>query len=69
MWDEEIIGKYIAYLAGIGFMASPNGKGKKALPEITISPQQKIALMRVGGRGALIFRDISGEGEFKMFVG
>ena len=46
--DEEIIGKYIAYLAGIGFMASPNGKGKKAMPEITISPQQKIALMRVG---------------------
>jgi L-aminoadipate-semialdehyde dehydrogenase len=52
--DEEIMGKYLAYLAGIGFMASPSGKGAKILPEIKISPEQKIALMRVGGRGALV---------------
>ena len=52
--DEEIMGKYLAYLAGIGFMTSPSGKGKKALPQITISPEQKTALMRVGGRGALV---------------
>jgi L-aminoadipate-semialdehyde dehydrogenase len=52
--DEEIMGKYLAYLAGIGFMASPNGKGKKSLPEVKISSEQKIALMRVGGRGALV---------------
>lgn len=52
--DEEIMGKYFAYLTGIGFMAAPSGNGKKTLPEITISPEQKAALLRVGGRGALV---------------
>lgn len=52
--DEEIMGRYLAYLAGIGFMASPSGKGKKALPAIQINPEQKFALMTVGGRGALV---------------
>ncbi|KAG0646154.1 nonribosomal peptide synthetase [Hyphodiscus hymeniophilus] len=51
--DEEIMGRYLAYLAGIGFMASPSGNGE-ALPQIKISPEQKIALMQVGGRGALV---------------
>ena len=51
---EEIMGTYISYLIGIGFLSAPTGKGTKALPAITISPEQKIALMRVGGRGALV---------------
>lgn len=52
--DEEIMGQYLAYLLGIGFMPAPSGSGKKSLPAIKISPEQKIALMRVGGRGALV---------------
>jgi L-aminoadipate-semialdehyde dehydrogenase len=52
--DEEIMGRYLAYLISIGFMAPPSAKGKKALPIIKISPEQKVALMQVGGRGALV---------------
>ncbi|KAM3076161.1 large subunit of alpha-aminoadipate reductase [Clarireedia jacksonii] len=52
--DEEIMGRYLAYLAGIGFLPLPSGSGKKQLPDIKISPEQKIALLRVGGRGALV---------------
>jgi L-aminoadipate-semialdehyde dehydrogenase len=55
--DEEIMGRYIAYLVGIGFMPSPSAagaSGAKNLPDIKISPEQKIALLRVGGRGALV---------------
>lgn len=52
--DEEIMGQYLSYLAGIGFLQLPAGKGKKSLPEATISPEQKLALLRVGGRGALV---------------
>ena len=52
--DENIMGNYLGYLAGIGFLSLPEeGKGKK-LPEVKISPEQKIALLRVGGRGALV---------------
>ncbi|KAE8442048.1 large subunit of alpha-aminoadipate reductase [Mollisiaceae sp. DMI_Dod_QoI] len=52
--DEEIMGRYISYLAGIGFLSLPSGNGKKALPESKISAEQKVALLRVGGRGALV---------------
>jgi L-aminoadipate-semialdehyde dehydrogenase len=51
---EETMGTCLSYLIGIGFLPAPTGKGTKALPQITISPEQKIALMRVGGRGALV---------------
>lgn len=52
--DEEIMGRYLAYLVGIGFVGAPSSKGMKALPEVGISEEQKAALLRVGGRGALI---------------
>jgi L-aminoadipate-semialdehyde dehydrogenase len=52
--DEKIMGRYLSYLAGIGFLQLPTGKGKKSLPDATISPEQKLALLRVGGRGALV---------------
>ena len=52
--DEEMMGKYLSYLAGIGFLSLPTKQGKKLLPETKISPEQKIALLRVGGRGALV---------------
>jgi L-aminoadipate-semialdehyde dehydrogenase len=48
------MGRYLSYLVGIGFLQLPPGKGRKSLPETSISPEQKIALLRVGGRGALI---------------
>ena len=52
--NEAIMGKYLSYLGGIGFLPLPKGKGKEKLPASTIKPEQKIALMRVGGRGALV---------------
>lgn len=52
--DETIMGKYLSYLASIGFLPLPEGKGKEKLPASNIKPEQKIALMRVGGRGALV---------------
>jgi L-aminoadipate-semialdehyde dehydrogenase len=52
--DEEIMGRYLSYLAAIGFLPLPSGKGKKTLPEAKISPEQKSALLSVGGRGALV---------------
>lgn len=52
--DEEIMGRYLSYLAGVGFLEKPQGQGKEKLPEAQISPEQKAALLRVGGRGALV---------------
>ena len=52
--DEEIMGRYLAYLVGIGFIGAPDGKGKKVLPDVRIGEEQKNALLRVGGRGALV---------------
>lgn len=52
--DVDIMGNYIAYLAGIGFLPLPTANGRNVLPEVKISPEQKIALLRVGGRGALV---------------
>jgi L-2-aminoadipate reductase len=52
--DEEIMGRYISYLAGVGFLAQPEGQGKERLPAAQISKTQKDALLRVGGRGALV---------------
>ena len=51
--NEEIMGRYFAYLAGIGFMVLPRGDGK-ALPDVKITAEQKVALMQVGGRGTLV---------------
>lgn len=48
--DEGIMGKYLAYLVGIGFLKAPAaGRLKPA----EISKAQKQALLSVGGRGAL----------------
>ncbi|KAH8687352.1 L-aminoadipate-semialdehyde dehydrogenase-like protein large subunit [Tricladium varicosporioides] len=52
--DESIMGNYLAYLAGVGFLPLPTGKGVKGLPGVQISAEQKVALLRVGGRGALV---------------
>lgn len=52
--DEEIMGRYISYLAAVGFLQQPEGKGRERLPAAQISQAQKDALLRVGGRGALV---------------
>jgi L-aminoadipate-semialdehyde dehydrogenase len=47
--DESIMGRYLAYLVGIGFLKnSPSG-----LTPAVIGEEQKKALLSVGGRGAL----------------
>ena len=52
--DKEIMGRYLSYLVGIRFLPLPTGIQKKSLPEAKISPEQKTALLEVGGRGALV---------------
>lgn len=59
---KNTVGVYLAYLAAIGFLPSPKGRGVnghqrmpsaiKVLPRITVSDEQKTALANVGGRGA-----------------
>jgi L-aminoadipate-semialdehyde dehydrogenase len=50
---KELVGKYIAYLCEIGFIEKPvEGKGKP-LPKIEISAEQREALAKIGGRGAV----------------
>lgn len=49
--DEEIMGKYLGYLIGIGFMKAPEGKGKRELVVSVIGEEQIAALDKVGGRG------------------
>ncbi|KAI9681335.1 MAG: large subunit of alpha-aminoadipate reductase [Caeruleum heppii] len=51
---EAVMGRYLAYLVAIGFMPAPVGKGKKMLTRIELGDEQRNALRRVGGRGALV---------------
>lgn len=50
----EILGNYLAYLASVGFLPKPSAQGERPLPELQASETQKDALLRVGGRGALV---------------
>lgn len=60
---KNTIGVYLAYLAAIGFLPLPKGRGinghqrmassVKVLPRVAVSDEQKKALADVGGRGAL----------------
>jgi L-aminoadipate-semialdehyde dehydrogenase len=52
--DTDILGNYLGYLAGIGFLPAPEGTSGRKLPEVLINEEQKAALLRVGGRGALV---------------
>ncbi|KAG6125848.1 putative NRPS-like protein biosynthetic cluster [Claviceps purpurea] len=47
---REDVGRYLRYLAEIGFVTWPNGKGR-ALPELPLSRAQLDAAGAVGGRG------------------
>ncbi|KAF2745813.1 large subunit of L-aminoadipate-semialdehyde dehydrogenase [Sporormia fimetaria CBS 119925] len=48
---EDTVGVYLAYLIGLGFMPSPEGKGELSLPELRLSDEVKEGMKRVGGRG------------------
>lgn len=50
----DILGNYLAYLAGVGFLPQPTQNGERQLPQLQSSEEQKAALLRVGGRGALV---------------
>jgi L-aminoadipate-semialdehyde dehydrogenase len=49
----ELVGRYISYLCEIGFMKRPMGGRGKPLPKVVISKEQKEALAKIGGRGAV----------------
>ncbi|KAK9470543.1 uncharacterized protein V1510DRAFT_422821 [Dipodascopsis tothii] len=48
---EEVMGIYLAYLVGVGFIEPPPSKGALPLPAIEIPAGVKEALANVGGRG------------------
>ncbi|KAI9789334.1 MAG: large subunit of alpha-aminoadipate reductase [Peltula sp. TS41687] len=53
---DEVMGVYVAYLVGVGYLPLPSKKdsGMRALPNVQISNEQLEALGKVGGRGALV---------------
>ena len=56
--DEEIVGRYLAYLCDIGFMTKPTRHGLKELPQVEIGKDQREALGKVEGRGAISSREV-----------
>ncbi|KAI9884760.1 MAG: large subunit of alpha-aminoadipate reductase [Watsoniomyces obsoletus] len=51
---EDLMGLYLAYLVGIGFMPKPGKEeAKKILPEIEISEEQRDSQRKAGGRAIL----------------
>jgi len=52
--DEEMVGRYISYLCEVGFMPRPTKAGMKSLPVVEIGAEQKEALKKVEGRGAIL---------------
>lgn len=52
---EEVMGVYLAYLVGVGYLPPPSEhSGVRSLPGVQITTEQKGALSKVGGRGALV---------------
>lgn len=49
--DEDLMGRYLAYLIKIGFMPMPERKGARELPVVDIGEEQRSALGRLAGRG------------------
>lgn len=50
--SREDVGRFLRYLAEIGFVTWPSGRGR-ALPEVNLSAAQLQAVMAVGGRGGV----------------
>jgi L-aminoadipate-semialdehyde dehydrogenase len=51
---EDLVAKYLSYLCEIGFLErSADGKGKKTLPKVEVGAEQREALAKIGGRGAI----------------
>ena len=52
--SEETMGNCVGYLTAVGFLSRPRSRGNIAIPDYHISCEQREALLRVGGRGALV---------------
>jgi len=50
---EELVGRYLSYLCEIGFIEKPKSRKGKSLPKVEISKEQREALAKIGGRGAV----------------
>ena len=48
--SREDIGRYLSFLAEIGFVTWPTGRGRP-LPEVRLSEDMRAAVGAVGGRG------------------
>lgn len=50
----ELVGRSLSYLVEIGFMDKPaGGRGKLTLPKVKLTQEQRDALAKIGGRGAV----------------
>ncbi|EWC47579.1 L-aminoadipate-semialdehyde dehydrogenase [Drechslerella stenobrocha 248] len=52
--DEELMGVYLAYLAGIGFLEAPPRESGKQLPVVEIWEKSLARMREIGGRGAIV---------------
>ncbi|KAF3933363.1 hypothetical protein ABW19_dt0204658 [Dactylella cylindrospora] len=52
--DENLMGIYLAYLIGIGFLPGPDGQGTKELPKVEVGERVKQRIGEIGGRGAIV---------------
>lgn len=55
---EQVVERYLAYLHEIGFIPSPTRKAAKTLPTVQIGKEQREALGKVEGRGAVSSREV-----------
>lgn len=51
--DEGLMGIYLAYLVGVGFLEAPRGDGR-ALPEAKVGERSLKRVKEIGGRGAIV---------------
>ncbi|KAF3911567.1 hypothetical protein ABW20_dc0110497 [Dactylellina cionopaga] len=52
--DEGLMGVYLAYLVGIGFLEAPEGKGEKEMPKVEVGERSMKRMKEIGGRGAIV---------------
>ena len=50
---KELVGRYLGFLAEVGFLARPSGKMDAVMPVSHISKEQVDALRQLQGRGAV----------------
>lgn len=56
--DEGVVGRYLAYLKEVDFLPQPTRVGALVLPKVQIEKEQREALGKIEGRGAVSSREV-----------